>query len=102
MASCQQFRSRDTNNCTIYLHCITQPVIESCTLIKFGCFSCYYPQLKGNKAITLLACTHLHTDQLQSAMLSPLTNNWYSVHDFTPEYSQTWSMVKPVRQLFLL
>ncbi|XP_003389530.1 PREDICTED: protein XRP2-like [Amphimedon queenslandica] len=78
MASCQQFRARDTVQSTFQLHCTTQPVIENCSSIKFCCFSGFYPQLK---------------DHLTVAGLSPLNNNWYSVHDFTPQ-SGNWVTLK--------
>ena len=43
----QQFRGRDCKRCSIYLHCKSQPVIESCSKLKFGCFQAYYPELRG-------------------------------------------------------
>lgn len=47
MVACQQFRSRDCSKMDILLHCSSQPVIESCTKMKFGCFTASYPQLEG-------------------------------------------------------
>lgn len=47
VAASQQFRVRDCKKCTIYLHCKSQPVIESSHKIKFGCFQGYYPTLRG-------------------------------------------------------
>jgi len=47
MVACQQFRSRDCSKMEVLLHCSSQPVIESCTKMKFGCFSASYPQLEG-------------------------------------------------------
>jgi protein XRP2 len=80
MASCQQFRVRDSAFCTFYLHCTTQPVIENSMETKFGCFSCYYPEL---------------SDQLVKANLSPLNNNWHSVHNFNPDYYNAWRLIRP-------
>ena len=54
MVSCQQLRTRDCKECTIYLHCTSQPVIEASSEMKFGCFQCHYPQLKG----TCTQCTY--------------------------------------------
>lgn len=36
------------------------------------------------------------TEQLESTHLSPLNNNWYSVHNFTPEIRDSWSFVTKV------
>lgn len=66
---CQQFRTRDCKKIDALLCCVTQPIIESTTGVKFGCFQFQYPQLK---------------EQLFAAGLSPFNNNWSSIHDFTP------------------
>ena len=66
---CQQFRTRDCKKIDALLCCVTQPIIEATTAIKFGCFQFDYPQLK---------------DHLQAAGLSPFNNNWSNIHDFTP------------------
>ncbi|PIK55440.1 hypothetical protein BSL78_07668 [Apostichopus japonicus] len=44
--ACQQFRSRDCKSVDILLHCDTQPIIESSTKIRFGCFQYSYPELR--------------------------------------------------------
>ena len=49
MVACQQFRTRDCHRCTIYLHCTSQPVIEESLDMKFGCFQCSYPELRGEE-----------------------------------------------------
>ena len=51
MVACQQFRSRDCSKMEVLLHCSSQPVIESCTKMKFGCFTASYPQLEGTIAV---------------------------------------------------
>lgn len=66
---CQQFRTRDCKKIEAFLCCVTQPIIESTTSVKFGCFQFSYPQLR---------------DHLQAAGLSPFNNNWSNIHDFTP------------------
>ncbi|ESO97525.1 hypothetical protein LOTGIDRAFT_103457 [Lottia gigantea] len=66
---CQQLRTRDCSKLNIYLCCATQPIIESSTGVKVGCFQYYYPELEG---------------QFKSAGLSIYNNNWSNIHDFTP------------------
>ncbi|XP_074661001.1 protein XRP2-like [Tubulanus polymorphus] len=69
MAACQQYRTRDCRKVDTYLCCTTQPVIESSTSMKFGCFQCFYPELEP---------------QFHKAGLSVYNNNWSTIHDFTP------------------
>lgn len=79
MVACQQFRSRDCKKMDILLHCSSQPVIESCTKMKFGCFTASYPQLE---------------DQFNSAGISLVGNNWSDLHDFTPASGEiNWSLL---------
>ncbi|KAI6211796.1 C-CAP/cofactor C-like domain-containing protein [Aphelenchoides besseyi] len=68
---CQQFRSRD---CSIMIHlfCATSPIIEETTAQFFPLFL-KYPFIEEN---------------MNQSGLSPFTNYWYKVHDFTPETSQ--------------
>ena len=47
MLSCQQFRTRDCKKLEVHLSCVSQPIIESSTAIKFGCYKFFYPQLAG-------------------------------------------------------
>lgn len=74
VVACQQFRTRDCKKVDTFLACATQPVIESSTGMKFGCFQYYYPELE---------------DQFHKADLSIYNNNWSSVHDFTPVPGET-------------
>lgn len=67
--ACQQFRMRDCRKMDIFLCCATQPIIESSSSIKFGCFQYYYPELGY---------------QFKDAGLSIFNNNWSNIHDFTP------------------
>lgn len=66
---CGQFRLRDSHRLDVFLHCATQPIIESSTHIRFACIRLQYNQLK---------------DHMKMAGLSPFNNLWSSVHDFTP------------------
>lgn len=67
--ACQQFRTRDCRKIKAFLCCVTQPIIEATTAIKFGCIQYHYPQMK------------LH---LAAAGLSLFNNSWFKIHDFTP------------------
>ncbi|CAH1785725.1 unnamed protein product [Owenia fusiformis] len=69
MTACQQFRTRDCKKIDIFLSCVTQPIIESSTGMKFASFQFSYPQLE---------------DQFKSSQISIYNNNWSSIHDFTP------------------
>ena len=86
----QQFRARDCRKCSVFLHCKTQPVIESCHKLKFNCYQAFYPELRG-----VLTCRHgpglslnnllssSPSDQFLSADLHPFHNQWSLLHDFT-------------------
>lgn len=67
--ACKQLRTRDTHNCDILLHSVTQPVIEDSTKLRFGCFHYFYFQLK---------------DQFNRACLSVFDNVWFNIYNFTP------------------
>ncbi|KAK3918460.1 Protein XRP2 [Frankliniella fusca] len=66
---CGQFRLRDCHRLDIFLHCATQPIIESSTHIRFACIRLQYDLLK---------------EHMKTAGLSPFNNLWNKVHDFTP------------------
>ncbi|XP_006090634.1 protein XRP2 isoform X1 [Myotis lucifugus] len=77
--ACQQFRVRDCRKLEVFLCCATQPIIESSTNIKFGCFQWYYPELAF---------------QFKDAGLSIFNNNWSNIHDFTPVSGEVnWSLL---------
>lgn len=69
VVACQQFRTRDCKKMEVFLCCATQPIIESSTGMKFGCFQYYYPDLAFH---------------FKDAGLSIFNNNWSNIHDFTP------------------
>lgn len=69
VVACQQFRTRDCKKMDVFLCCATQPIIESSTGMKFGCFQYYYPDLAFH---------------FKDAGLSIFNNNWSNIHDFTP------------------
>ncbi|XP_073397553.1 protein XRP2 [Dendrobates tinctorius] len=79
IVACQQFRTRDCRKMDIFLCCSTQPIIESSTGMKFGCFQFYYPELGA---------------QFKDAGLSIFNNTWSNIHDFTPVSGETnWSLL---------
>ncbi|XP_064600443.1 protein XRP2-like [Liolophura sinensis] len=69
VVACQQFRTRDCQKMDVFLCCVTQPIIESSTGVRLGCFQYFYPELES---------------QFRSAGLSIFNNSWSIVHDFTP------------------
>ncbi|KAM4796768.1 protein XRP2 [Rhinophrynus dorsalis] len=79
IVACQQFRTRDCRKMDVFLCCTTQPIIESSTGMKFGCFQYYYPELAS---------------QFKEAGLSIFNNTWSNIHDFTPVSGETnWSLL---------
>ncbi|XP_051930254.1 protein XRP2 [Hippocampus zosterae] len=79
VVACQQFRTRDCKKMEVFLCCATQPIIESSTGVKMGCFQYYYPELAFH---------------FKDAGLSIFNNNWSNVHDFTPVAGETnWSLL---------
>ncbi|XP_006639198.1 protein XRP2 [Lepisosteus oculatus] len=79
VVACQQFRTRDCKKMDVFLCCATQPIIESSTGMKFGCFQYYYPELAFH---------------FKDAGLSIFNNNWSTVHDFTPVAGETnWGLL---------
>uniref|UniRef100_A0A4W3K5M8 Protein XRP2 n=1 Tax=Callorhinchus milii TaxID=7868 RepID=A0A4W3K5M8_CALMI len=78
IVACQQFRTRDCKRMDFFLCCATQPIIESSTGMRFGCFRYYYPELAF---------------QFKDAGLSIFNNNWSNIHDFTPlDNEENWSL----------
>uniref|UniRef100_A0A0M3K216 Protein XRP2 n=1 Tax=Anisakis simplex TaxID=6269 RepID=A0A0M3K216_ANISI len=73
----QQFRSRDCSDIDVFIFCSTRPIIESCRLMRFRPLALFYDKLEG--LIQSIA------DQMLKASISPFTNNWSAIHDFTPE-----------------
>ncbi|XP_033638770.1 protein XRP2-like isoform X1 [Asterias rubens] len=77
--ACQQFRTRDCKSIDVFLHCSSQPIIETSTKIRFGCFQYHYPEL---------------ADQFAKSNLSPYCNTWDTIHDFSPmPDEQNWSQL---------
>ncbi|XP_040076466.1 protein XRP2-like isoform X1 [Ixodes scapularis] len=77
--ACQQLRARDCCHLDLFLSCATQPSIESCSEMRFGCLCLTYNQLEAD---------------LKSANLSAFNNSWSEIHDFTPsETGCNWSLL---------
>lgn len=65
---CQQLRMRDCVNCNVMLYSQTEPVVEACSNIRFSSMTYWYEEL---------------LNQMQQASISPWTNKWQAVYDFT-------------------
>ncbi|CAG0915529.1 unnamed protein product [Notodromas monacha] len=70
IVACGQFRMRDCSCLDIMLHCATQPIIESSKNVRFGCYQYFYNGLP---------------EQFSKAGLNFFNNQWWNVHDFTPD-----------------
>lgn len=77
---CKQLRTRDCTNCTFYLHCKTEPVVETSTKLAFASFKGGYSK---------------QVEHMKSAGLDPDLNLWWGVYDFNdPEKNlNNWSYV---------
>eukprot|EP00913_Durusdinium_trenchii_P021979 g20652.t1 len=74
----RQFRVRDCSNCTFYLHCHTEPVIESSKELRIAPFNAKYPGLPK---------------QFEEAGFDATKNYWNAVYDFTGNAkSANWSI----------
>lgn len=79
MIACQQFRSRDCHQCRCALFCTTEPIIETSTDIRFGCFDFSYFTLR---------------QQMIRAKLTLWNNKWWQVHDFNKNVDRpNWSIL---------
>ena len=77
VAACGQFRTRDCTNLDTFLCVNTQPIIESSTRLRFGCFQYWYSDLDN---------------QMRKAEVTPWNNHWWNIHDFSPvEGGKNWS-----------
>ncbi|CAB3372895.1 Hypothetical predicted protein [Cloeon dipterum] len=80
IALCGQFRARDCRNLTAFLCCTSQPSIEACSKLDFGCALIQYKQLQG---------------QIEKSGLSIFNNQWNLIYDFTPIASDdpNWQII---------
>lgn len=88
--ACQQFRSRDCENCKLAMYSSTEPIIETSQNMQFACFEFNYFSLRG---------------QFSRAGLKPWNNKWWQVYDFNKnEDRPNWSIMDQaeVRQLLRL
>lgn len=80
-SACQQLRARDCTAVDFWLCCTTQPSIEACSDMRFGCLTLMYEEFP---------------DQLKNARLSPFNNHWSEVYDFTPSRPEpNWTLLPP-------
>jgi len=68
--ACKQLRTRDCHRCTIYLYSLTDPVIETSSLLKIAPFNASYKGL---------------TDQFRQAHLDPNEDHWIKIFDFNKD-----------------
>ena len=81
LVATHQFRMRDCRKMELHLHVSSQPVIENCVGIKFGCFQGNYKGI---------------AQQMKEAGLSCFINNWSVIHDFTPvPETENWTLIPP-------
>lgn len=84
IVACQQFRSRDCRDCDFGLFCATEPIIETSTGMRFGCFEFFYFSLR---------------EQFDKAKLSVYNNLWWQVHDFNKKVGETHWTLLPQEQV---
>ncbi|KAI1700224.1 tubulin binding cofactor C domain-containing protein [Ditylenchus destructor] len=70
---CQQFRSRDSDNIEVRIFCTTCPSIEESNRIEFSPLWMSYDGIERH---------------MTDCGMSPFTNQWSHVHNFTPETSK--------------
>eukprot|EP00439_Symbiodinium_sp_Y106_P033342 s5465_g3.t19 len=74
----KQFRVRECINCTFYLHCHTEPIIESSKDLRVAPFCAEYPGL---------------SQQFREAKFDPTKNFWNAIYDFTGKAeSSNWQI----------
>lgn len=77
--ACQQFRSRDCQDCRTALMCATEPIIETSANMQFACFDFMYFSLR---------------DQLARAGLRLWNNKWWQVYDFNKDMDRpNWGLL---------
>lgn len=75
----QQFRTRDCRNLDIFLYCSTEPIIETSSSLRIGCYTLSYFSL---------------SEQFEKAKLCIWNNKWSAIYDFTKDSSkqqQNWT-----------
>jgi len=88
VTACQQFRSRDCSRMDICLFCVTQPIIESSTTMRFSCFQYHYPQLQGLRpaSFTTIAFLLLRQHRRQHLRADPEIDGWEETVAGTGEF----------------
>lgn len=69
----------------VHLFCATAPIVEETTAQFFPLFL-RYPFIEGEFRFFDL-CSQ-DTENMAQSQLSPFTNSWYKVHNFTPDSAQ--------------
>eukprot|EP00128_Syssomonas_multiformis_P017073 Colp12_sorted_trinity150504_noHs@34636 len=76
--ACQQFRTRDCKNMDTYLYCMTRPIIESSSKLRFGCLQLSYPEFEAH---------------FKAAGLEIFNNDWSDIYDFSPSDGANFSFM---------
>lgn len=84
--ACGQYRCRDCRNLELYLHCSTQPVIESSTQIRSS------PLILDFDGVETI---------LEKMKISKFNNLWSKIHDFGPVGDEdNWTLLEdPILEL---
>jgi len=69
LSACGQYRCRDCRRLNLFLHCSTQPVIESSQKVKTAPFLLDFDGIENT---------------LQNLKISKFSNSWNKIHDFGP------------------
>lgn len=82
IVACQQFRTRDCRDISVLAHVSAgQPIVESSSGVRFGCYRAAYFSLR---------------EQFASAGLKVWNTRWSNVHDFTPVRGEAhWTFLPP-------
>lgn len=82
VSACGQFRCRDCRRLDLFLHCATQPVIESSQKIQTAPLIIDFESIENH---------------LQNLNISKFTNHWNQIHDFGPLGNESnWCLAKSV------
>ncbi|KAH9287020.1 Protein XRP2 [Echinococcus granulosus] len=68
LTACQQFRVRDSKSIIAFIASVSEPIIETSSLILFAPFQLFYPELQ---------------DQFRAAGLNLFNCSYSSIHDFS-------------------
>lgn len=93
---------RDCKDIDCMLYCQTEPVIETSSDLRFGCFHGNYPLLESAFGSAFVVAPHVTayccaTGQFAAAHIDPLVNKWWQIYDFSARDRRHWRFMEPVR-----